>query len=109
MGYFSQPVPRFNYCAPQEQPPFVFDATHICDDATAEALLYHLVNYFVFQRLHVEFTSTYVGIHLIPGDLVTVTHPLLPAALSGAKFEVLRQRYNLHQGTITYEVREAPV
>jgi hypothetical protein len=60
----------------------------IPDGATAEKLLAYLVKRHTTRPIVVTFRSWLNGAHLSVGDIITITHPLIPTAVNGAKFQV---------------------
>ena len=83
------------------------DAYWIGDDMTARRLLTHLVTYFGGPRIVCQWESTLVAAHVTVGDFVTVTHPFLPAADNGQRYEIHQVRYRPMLGRMAFRASRA--
>ena len=83
------------------QQPYILDAFAIQDDATAFTTLAHLVNYHWTQQVMVTCDLPFIGIHLVLGDYITITHPELPITANGGLFEIIRLTHHPEDGSAT--------
>jgi len=69
-------------------------ANMVADKNTADRLLEHLVILGTTRKVVVSFASFLNASHLAEGDIVQITHALLPSGVDGGTFQIQEKRLN---------------
>ena len=85
-------------------PTLKIEANFIYDEITADFLLNHIVQYFWSQRINVTCDiPLQVGVTLLPGTFITLTHSFLPSLDQGRIFEIHKLSYRPALGRVNIQ------
>lgn len=80
------------------------EANFIYDETTADFLLNHIVQYFWSQRINITCDiPLQVGVTLLPGTFITLTHAFLPSLDQGRIFEIHKLSYRPSLGRVNIQ------